>query len=328
MAGSTRSGSHSDNSDLHCKKCKNKVVNFVKCITCNAYFHSSCAKNLKCVIIDKHFVNCCEKSDEVYNTEDDINAAFFDAMDNLTCENKIDISIFKYIVKQKDAIIAELNDKVRILNEQLSDAKRLFVVEKTPKHDKKYISSIKDTTPARYELPGASENLNGSSGKIQENNITLKDINKAVLETETRIMCDKFINMERPPANIETNEVRGEKQWKKVEGKRTKRKSNDHLVVGNFSGETSIKGVENYLHLHVYNLQPNTAKDDLLKFLSPNFPGVKCDSLQSRHPDRYSSFKVSISRNQMDLIKNPTNWPKNAYVRHFFQRKQIVKPQP
>lgn len=99
-----------------CKHCKKNVVNAINCINCDGSYHSGCARNSnKVKFIENGNIRCCELNDYV----DESNKAFFDALNQLSDNGKIDIIIFNYIIKQKDMIIRELQDKVKILSRQL-----------------------------------------------------------------------------------------------------------------------------------------------------------------------------------------------------------------
>lgn len=114
-------GRVSVSSEIHCKRCKNKVVAFVKCITCDSCYHTSCAKNSKCEFIDNTYIRCCDVSQDKLMDEE-TNNKFFVAMENLASltDSKIDINIFKYVLKHKDVIITELREKIRLLEDKLS----------------------------------------------------------------------------------------------------------------------------------------------------------------------------------------------------------------
>lgn len=55
--------------------------------------------------------------------------------------------------------------------------------------------------------------------------------------------------------------------------------------------------------LHVSNLKPDTETEDLNKFLLKSFSDVKCEALNSRFPESYSSFKVLIPMAEIDKVK-------------------------
>ena len=80
-------------------------------------------------ILDDNLVKCCDInieskscSSEVICSEseecDDMH--FFSAIEeSCSLDNKVDIKIFKYIIRQKDAIIKELLKKVTILQQNV-----------------------------------------------------------------------------------------------------------------------------------------------------------------------------------------------------------------
>lgn len=98
--------------------------------------------------------------------------------------------------------------------------------------------------------------------------------------------------------------------WQTVSRKNSKRRQ---LIVGtNTEGVAgTIKGMSKFVDLHVYRINPNTnvtAMEDLLK---PHFPEVICESMSSRYPNLYSSYKVRIYqenfRNQISGQKIPVS---------------------
>lgn len=53
------------------------------------------------------------------NENHDSDQAFFDAVDDIGENNKIDFKVFLYILKQKDELIQELRERVQILNNEI-----------------------------------------------------------------------------------------------------------------------------------------------------------------------------------------------------------------
>lgn len=90
------------------------------------------------------------------------------------------------------------------------------------------------------------------------------------------------------------------------------------LVVGNFTGDSSVGGVVKYKALHVTGLQPDTSAENLITFLQPKFSSVKCEALKSKYPESYASFKVLIPKNEFDKAKDASCWPNNVSVYNFF----------
>nr|CAI5853552.1 unnamed protein product [Callosobruchus analis] len=92
----------------------------VKCVKCDTVTHRGCLKYLKNVtIIDSDLIVCCEDVPLVA-----IVILHFDAIDHQADDNKVDVRIFHYIVKQKDMLIKELYDKIDLLNERLNSCMR------------------------------------------------------------------------------------------------------------------------------------------------------------------------------------------------------------
>ncbi|KAJ4446014.1 hypothetical protein ANN_12700 [Periplaneta americana] len=104
-----------------CRRCKSKVSSGLKCSNCESLFHNSCAKvfpNMK--IIDENVVQCCEKKDGDPGLYIDIDDAFNVALYSISdSDNKIDIRIFNYVLKQKDEIIRELQERIKLLGQHV-----------------------------------------------------------------------------------------------------------------------------------------------------------------------------------------------------------------
>lgn len=319
MASGTRT---SESGDFYCNKCKSKVVASVKCVTCGSCYHPSCAKHSKFQIVDKQLVKCCVKiADGV--ADDASDTGFFDAMDNIASEmeNKIDIQIFKYIIKQKDMLIFELRDKIKSLNTQL-ESLSITNKEQKPQSVKtgdvsKTKRQIKTDNHMRDSRPSTSEIVRAVTTK---NVISVQDVSEAIDEANKLTNISPAINTKYSDAADEV--TNNNLNWQQVLPKRLN-KRNRKLIVGTFSGPAAVEGIERSVALHVSNLKPNTSTDDLCKFLRQNFPEVTCTALTSRYPDLYSSFKVNISKSNYDKAMNASMWPSKSCVRHFFQRKNV-----
>ncbi|KAG5882828.1 hypothetical protein JTB14_008011 [Gonioctena quinquepunctata] len=125
----------------NCKKCKRTLINGVKCINCESYYHASCARNCSFIkTISDDLITCCESSVKtVSNLKSDNDQAFFDAIGQLSPERKVDISIFTYVVKQKDLIIDELRQKIKMLNEKIDQLKNVGKVSTTKTAESKKV---------------------------------------------------------------------------------------------------------------------------------------------------------------------------------------------
>lgn len=303
--------------DVYCKKCKSKVVSYVKCVSCDSCYHPSCAKQLKYQVVDKLLVKCCDKSDDAEWT-DSSDIGFFDAIENLasSADNKVDMHIFKYVIKQKDLLIFELRDKIKLLNDQLyslkSKSEQKPSIKPDDANDKNL--NVKNATSSGLSSTIVRE-ING------KNKISAQDVRKAIKNAETYMKDNDVLATSCDTANtIQKVENDNIETWKKVTHKRVK-KPEKKLIVGKFGGPSTVEGVDRTSALHVFNLKPNTTASDLQSFLCSSFPEVVCTPLNSRYPDRYSSFKVLISRTNYDKAMDASLWPNKACVRDFFERR-------
>lgn len=322
MAGDART---SESGDLFCNKCKNKVVSSVKCVACGNCYHPSCAKHSKFEIVDKQLIKCCDKVIDG-DADDASDTGFFDAIDNIASktDNKVDIHIFKYIIKQKDMLIFELNDKIKLLNKQL-EALSLKNHEQKPVDSKTGdFVNTKNQQKSDNNLRPTTSNI-VRSVKAKKNMISAQDVSEAIDEAKKHINVPSTIISNHNDSTDKIN-VNCDQEWQQVSSKGVK-KRNRKLIVGNFSGTATVEGVDRTITLHVSNLKPNTSTDDLCEFLRQNFPEVTCSALTSRHPDLYSSFKVGISKTNYAKAMNASMWPNKACVRHFFQRKIVTQYQ-
>lgn len=155
----------------------------------------------------------------------------------------------------------------------------------------------------------------------------------SLLEAETKLLAEKYINLTVAPTTSAVNKCMNTSQENNkndndsnhlriVNNKGFRRRPQPTLVVGNFQGQTSVEGVEKKIALHVNNLKPGTTAEELQDFLSKSFPEVLCESLRSRYPESYSSFKVTLSKANYEKALLSNNWPNRACVRYFLQRKQ------
>lgn len=109
-----------------------------------------------------------------------------------------------------------------------------------------------------------------------------------------------------------------------VISRRQKRAPN--VVVG--SRETngaSLKAVPPVGYVHVYRLDPGTSEGAVGEYLKQFIPDCKCEILNSKHPDVYSSFKITVPLNDVDKVMNPDVWPVGTRVNRYFHRRSPTK---
>lgn len=300
-------------SAVYCGKCKTKVVSYVKCVSCEGCYHPSCAKNLKFEFYDKFSIKCCENVEATSPHEDESDNNFFDAIEELHPNNNVDIRIFKYIIKQKDNLIAELRSQIKILNNRLVSNQNSACPSMSTKTSTYKTSDKQMTSP--------SETVN-NGGKSSRNYRTTK-LNHSTGHMESGFpLIDTIPSADREHIS-EKDDGKTEKGWRKVRSKKSK-SARKALVVGNYAGSSTVKGIDRKISFHVSNLKPETTVEELQSFLVTNFPEVKCESLKSRYPESYTSFRVEIYHSNYEKAMLAENWPIKACVRNFFRRRDTT----
>lgn len=90
--------------------------------------------------------------------------------------------------------------------------------------------------------------------------------------------------------------------------------------------EFEFKGVVKYKDYHVYRLPPKFEDTDLINHLkSKDIQDVKCERMNSRYPDEYSSFKVSVALKYDKEFRNPNIWPEYVVINPFLKKVGQIK---
>lgn len=335
---------------LTCKRCKAKLINGLKCTLCQNVFHNSCAKligNMK--FIDENHVQCCESANEdvlvknlegdkeeplinvkccgSYNESSKINETeveFLKALTELSdSENKIDVRIVNYIIQQKDClitekdrVIVELREKVDILMNQLSFSSNISKFEKSSK----VINKSKLGHVNLGEVKQISDNTEIAGLFISEENCN---------SVQTRSIIEADCNVQNSDIKIKTNNIvsteniqnKSDEEWTSVVKKNSHKYHKRLIVNGNNSQVMGLKTVPKKTFLFISRLDPTTTVDMMNKFVKLSFPEAHCELLNSKFPNLYSSFKVTINLNNLDRALDATEWPQGALVTRFFQKK-------
>ncbi|XP_031340963.1 uncharacterized protein LOC116169076 [Photinus pyralis] len=142
--------------------------------------------------------------------------------------------------------------------------------------------SLKNTT----EIPS---NLSKVNDKVQ-----IESLNKI-------IHINNDIASDNPSPGEDGQEWQTQKQ---------RRRRATPLTTGSSASGDSLKGVVKRLNYHVARLHPDTNIDTLKNHLiTKQIPDVIIEQLKSKHPDLYSSFKVSIPPELQEKLLSPTTWP-------------------
>lgn len=145
------------------------------------------------------------------------------------------------------------------------------------------------------------------------------DKNKNINTTVEQISHKETTNTSSPPTPMiiePPQETADPADWTRVERKRRSRSNTG--IIGINKEESVVRGVARLCHLHVYRLEPSMEPEQLSKFLvSGGVLDVRCEKLNSKFPESYSSFKVTASRKYYEILMKPDLWPEGVCVNRF-----------
>lgn len=293
------------NDTLNCMRCKANLVTGLKCIHCDKYVHKSCAKRLNnIIIIDENDFQCCNFVNESETSKSEVDT-IVNALFQLTDENdKIDIQIVRVLLTQKEQIIYELRERINILSKHVE-----LVNAQVTSEVKKAKSKINLNPHTWPNLESRTSNvIVNTEGKP---NVCNENTSDKVKSSETEQSDINGVNSEN------STPTTSKSLWTEVVRRKTNNKRPP--VIGNIT-DSSIKlmGVPKYVSLHVYRLGPGTKSAQVIDFIKPKFPEAKCEQLNSRNPEEYSSFKVDIYEENLNSALDANSWPSSACVRRFF----------
>nr|CAI5828913.1 unnamed protein product [Callosobruchus analis] len=145
--------------------------------------------------------------------------------------------------------------------------------------------------------------------------ITSQQLSKAVYEAQSKRIFNIHTNPDEPIQNLDES-------WRDVKHKRMRPKPiGGTLTPKNYSIPSAVPKMAT---LHVSRLAPTTANEAMKNYLAPQFPEVIADTINSKHLERYASFKISIYENSFKAAMNPELWPQDCYVQRFFFRRNTV----
>lgn len=292
---------------------------FIKCTKCDKAFHNSCAERGKVKFISETEINCvkCMENDNEVLAGNTNLLMFRDLI-----KAKEDIIEDKMkIIALKDEIITELHEKIRLLNEKIHFIKSCNnkgEVSKVMNPNSHQIQFSSDLKYNRLHKEGSTPIMD------KESNLKLSKVQE--IESKQKEIANKVIYINNDENQQEVNTKSIEKQltiekenssnnWSTV----VKRRSKTSKKIEGCAEKTTISGVPRRAHLHVYRLNPETTEEMLLNFLKgKQFENISCEAMKSKHPNEYSSFKVSVPMDQLEKIKCPEIWPKGVYINRFF----------
>lgn len=103
-----------------------------------------------------------------------------------------------------------------------------------------------------------------------------------------------------------------------------KKKMHD-IIYGSKCDSSEIKGVPRVGYVHVSRLDSKTTADSVSNYLNQIIPGCSCEMLNSKFPNIYSSFKITVSLDDVSKVMNPSVWPMGVRINRFFHRRVTPK---
>ncbi|CAG9817693.1 unnamed protein product [Phaedon cochleariae] len=277
-------------------------------------------------ISDNQVLTCCETEE---STVDD-SAPFFDALENNSSEKKVDIAIFHYVLKQKDQIMNELQNNIKILTNQIDLLNKLNCDQTATNTNKKVVpvrSAPKktSTTIDNKNEPAENSELEPKVNSLADINInkntdiTMDKVSEGISLAQNAAIMQEIINL--PFDKGMKTETKTE--WKTVPKRNSRRQ---RQIVGQ-NNDLSIKGVPRKTVLHVCRINKDSSADDLKSTLQKHFPEVHCHQITAKYPDLYSSFKVRILEENFNKAMDPNIWPIGAYVNLLQKKTKLILTQ-
>lgn len=299
-----------------CKRCNKTVTTGHKCIKCGVISHKSCLKNVKAKFFEDSTVDCCFSMPEP-NLPSNVSTAAQSLM-------YIKIEYFEELIKQKDIIIE--TQKNAISNQQITIvAQQELICHLKHSLSNSLPNEIKNT--ANSEVQNDLNNMVNSNRNLTKHtnvnhssnnsNISGTMVSNAVHQAEAKLYCDKLINL----ANEDSIE----------DIKATKKIRKSTLIVGNSINSTvcPFKAASNqedkYHYYHATNFGLDTKADGLQDYLRGYAKSCIVETLLSRHPQKYKSFKITLRKEEAQSILNEDIWPKGVIINRFFRSKILTK---
>ncbi|XP_031358058.1 uncharacterized protein LOC116181770 [Photinus pyralis] len=317
-----------------CKRCNKIPQIYVKCVKCDTVYHPGCAKQLKTVkFINDKQINCCTTGTQI------------DASEATKCESspqvnslQLEISYLKDLLNEKNNVIDNQKIAIHALEGQISLLNKIYRVESLghvydiPATSKSNATSKtnKQPTNPKTETRQSKRNIDAKNGEelhSEKKGDTIAQRSgspkKAKQSTSNAGTSYAATVSNGTKISNEGEEVTPSQNWSVVRPKRSTRQ----VIVGNKSNTEltgSIKAVEKRVYAHVYKLDPETTEDMVRNYLRTEFPEVICEKLSSKHPEYYSSFKVTVLEKHLSKIMDPATWPVGTCVNRIFYEKSLT----
>lgn len=239
---------------------------------------------------------------------------------------EIIISCVKSETKKLEVRIATLENEVKTLRESNIDLVRLLTSSDYQNN------TILNKPSGTQKIINAGEiNKSGTTeNKVTENKQLIIEDKKSEARNPKKYMQGKQeYNDETKQNNIELNTQDDNDEGRWEFPRQRSRRRNNNIIYGKGNNDTTFKGVVRYIDYHVFRCPLDLSSGEIVKYLSSqNIPDVKCESMNSRYPEQYTSFKISVPANHVEKFKNPNIWPEYVGIDRFRHRFLRANPIP
>lgn len=184
------------------------------------------------------------------------------------------------------------------------------------------------------------EAVTGNKVATNQQRITRKNIEEN--KVEDRTLRNQIVNQPSSShditnghsnGNIEKNNTETKEQKNEKEGKwefpKHKYRRRNTIIYGKGNDDSTFKGVVRYVNYHVFRCPLEMSTSDIIAYLnSKNIPDVKCETMKSKNPEIYTSFKVAVPVNHIEAFENPNIWPEYVGIDRYRNRFLLQKPLP
>ncbi|CAH1108190.1 unnamed protein product [Psylliodes chrysocephalus] len=293
-----------------CIRCSKSVGTGLRCVRCGTLSHKSCLKYIKAQLIDDYTCICCPDVTlgAVGNSQMQTNITTDDkAQDgrDINIENKILMERMIYlekIIKEKNDTIKFQNISIESLQEQISLMKRVNEIFNTKAPLETSVISQQtaeisgptkksEETYSRDLPPQATVNL-----------IKPQEIRAAIHNAQASRICEDIVNSDNNMTSSQTSR-RNVKPRNILVGDGGNRQKPKNLLIGTMCNENAnlqAAKLEVLNHYHSTNWNPDTTVDEVKKHFINIEPHIEVKQLNSRFPQKYASFKISIPATSVD----------------------------
>lgn len=219
-------------------------------------------------------------------------------------------------IEFKDQILKHLNDRIVDLELIIKLLRNQDQIDRKSGGEKVMPSSSRPHKCT--ENKGTSDNLTKviSGDKVVNNN--KKD--------SSRKLIPQHSNSSQTNLAVKTTTSTGGKIKNAMNSKEAVKFSFRDIILGNRDSDgESLKAVPQVGYIHVYRLDPGTSEQAVSEYLKQFIPDCKCEILNSKHPEVYSSFKITVPLNDVEKVMNPNVWPVGTRVNRYFHRHSATK---